>query len=66
LKKRLAVLLDIKNKSKLNFYKGGNTVMGFDFLQATPEERIITIIVLVGLLAIAGILSLYDKRKNKK
>jgi LPXTG-motif cell wall-anchored protein len=40
--------------------------MGYDFLQATPEERIITIIVLVGLLAIAGILSLYDKRKNKK
>jgi len=66
LKKKLAVLLDIENKGKLNFYKGGNADMGYDFLQATPEERIITIIVLVGLLAIAGILSLYDKRRNKK
>jgi hypothetical protein len=66
LKKRLAILLDIKNKSKLNFYKGGNTVMGFDFLQATPEERIITFAILGGLLVIAGIMALYDKRKNKK
>jgi hypothetical protein len=40
--------------------------MGLDFLEATPEERIIMIVVLVGLLAIAGIIALYDKRKNKK
>jgi hypothetical protein len=66
LKKNLAVLLDIENKGKLNFYKGGNAVMGFDFLQATPEERIIMIVIFIGLLAIAGILALYDKRKNKK
>ncbi|MEN3006012.1 hypothetical protein [Dehalobacterium formicoaceticum] len=39
--------------------------MGYDFLQAALEERIITIIVLVGLLAIAGILALYEKRKIK-
>jgi LPXTG-motif cell wall-anchored protein len=40
--------------------------MGLDFLQATPEQRITMIAILVGLLAIAGIFSLYDKRKNKK
>lgn len=40
--------------------------MGLDFLQATPEERIIMIAILVGLLAVTGFLYLYDKRKNKK
>lgn len=40
--------------------------MGLDFLQATPEERFITVLTLVGLLAVAGVLYLYDKRKKKK
>jgi LPXTG-motif cell wall-anchored protein len=39
--------------------------MGFDFLRATPEERVIMILTLVGFLAVAGILYLYDKRKRK-
>lgn len=40
--------------------------MGFDFLQATPEERITMIVILIGLLAVAGVLYLYDKRKSKR
>lgn len=40
--------------------------MGLDFLQATPEERITTILILVGLLVITGIFTLYEKRKSKK
>ncbi|HWQ41535.1 MAG TPA: LPXTG cell wall anchor domain-containing protein [Desulfosporosinus sp.] len=44
----------------------GERVMGFDFLQATPKERFIIILTLVGLLAVAGVLYLYDKRKKKK
>lgn len=40
--------------------------MWFDFIQATPQERITMIAILVGLLAVAGVLYLYDKRKNKK
>ena len=40
--------------------------IGYDFLQATTEERIIMILILVGFLVIAGILALVEKRKNKK
>lgn len=37
------------------------------FIDATPEERIVTIVVLAVLLAAAGIYALIDKkRKNKK
>lgn len=40
--------------------------IGYDFLQATPEERIIMILIFVGLLTVAGILALIEKRNNKK
>lgn len=40
--------------------------IGYDFLQATPEERLIMILIFIGFFAIAGILALVEKRKNKK
>ena len=40
--------------------------MGFDFLRATPEERAIMILFMVGLLVVAGIMYIFDKRKKKK
>lgn len=36
------------------------------FIDATPEERIIMILILLGLLTIIGIKLLYEKRKDKK
>lgn len=39
--------------------------MGLDFLTATPEERITMIVIFAGLLAVAGVLYLYDKRKKR-
>lgn len=40
-------------------------MLGFDFLQASPEERFITILVLLGALAVIGIATLVSKRRNK-
>jgi hypothetical protein len=40
--------------------------IGYEFLQATPEERTIMILIFTGLLAVAGILALIEKRNNKK
>lgn len=40
--------------------------IGYEFLQATTEERIIMILILVVSFIIAGILALVEKRKNKK
>jgi len=40
--------------------------IGYEFLQATPEERIIMILIFIGLLAVAGILAFFEKRNNKK
>lgn len=40
--------------------------IGYDFLQATPEERMIMVLIFIGLLSIAGILALFEKRNNKK
>lgn len=41
-------------------------MLGSEFLQASPEERLITILVLLGALAIIGIATLVSKRRNKK
>lgn len=40
--------------------------MGLEFLRATTEERIMMFIILGGFLILAGILAIYDKRKNIK
>ena len=39
---------------------------GFNFLQASPEERLIIILVLLGALTITGIAALVSKRRYKK
>ena len=41
-------------------------MLGSEFLQASPKERLITILVLLGALAIIGIATLVSKRRNKK
>ncbi len=38
--------------------------MEFGFFEAMPQEWRVMILILVGLLVLAGILALYDKRKN--
>ncbi len=40
--------------------------IGYDFLQATQEERIIMILIFAGLLTVTGILVLIEKCNNKK
>ncbi|QHA01069.1 MULTISPECIES: LPXTG cell wall anchor domain-containing protein [Dehalobacter] len=40
-------------------------MLGSDFLQATPEEKLIIILVLLGALAVVGIASLVSKRRKK-
>ena len=39
---------------------------GFNFLQASPEERLITTLVFLGALVITGIAALVSRRRNKK
>lgn len=40
-------------------------MLGSDFLQATPEEKLIIILVLLGALAVVGIASLVSKRRKR-
>jgi len=40
--------------------------MGFDFLRATPQERVMMILIMGGLLIVAGIMAYFENRKNKK
>lgn len=56
---RYSIEMGVESEEKMKF-------MVFNFLWATPEEWVIMILFMVGLLAVAGILYLYDKRKNKK
>ncbi|MBR0600071.1 LPXTG cell wall anchor domain-containing protein [Clostridiales bacterium BAD-6] len=48
-----------------NIEKGEDHMLGYDFLQASPEERLITILVLIGVLAVVGIAALVSKRRKK-
>jgi LPXTG-motif cell wall-anchored protein len=40
-------------------------MLGYDFFQAFPEEKLIILLVLLGALAVAGIASLVSKRRKK-
>lgn len=48
-----------------NIKKGDEHMLGYDFLQASSEEKLITILVLIGALAVVGITSLISKRRKK-
>lgn len=41
-------------------------MLGYDFFQASPEEKLIIILGLLGALAVIGIATLVSKRRNKK
>jgi LPXTG-motif cell wall-anchored protein len=40
-------------------------MLGYDFFQASPEEKLIIILFLLGALAVVGIASLVSKRRKK-
>lgn len=40
-------------------------MLGYDFLLASPGEKLITVLVLLGVLAVVGIATLVSKRRKK-
>jgi len=48
-----------------NIEKGEAHMLGYDFLQASSEEKLITVLVLLGVLAVVGIATLVSKRRKK-
>lgn len=48
-----------------NIEKGENHMLGYDFLQSSPEEKLIIILVLLGALAVVGVATLVSNIKKK-